>query len=76
MEWILIAVGAAVWVGVKGFISWLKLLMEMELQRREIKRLNKVIQMYEARNGRLESLYLDAESRAEAVTESWPDVVG
>lgn len=76
MEWVFFAGGAVTLIAIKLFISWLGLLMKLELQRREIKQLKMVIKMHEARNGKLETLWLNAEDRADAADGAWPEVIG
>ena len=75
MEWLFFIGGAVALIAVKGFVSWLQLLMKIEEQRREIKRLNFTLNLYGARNSKLESMWLEAEAKAENAGEIWPDII-
>jgi len=76
MEWVFFIAGALTLIAIKGFLAYVSLLMKYEWRRRQIERLTLANKMHEARNAKLESMWLEAEARADNAGEIWPEVIG
>jgi hypothetical protein len=77
MEWVFFAGGAVTLIAIKLFVSWLGLLMKLEVQRREIVALKKAAEG--ERDHRFQSYAFTVRTttadREDQKLDNWPDVI-